>query len=330
MKEALFYTSLDKDDKVQCHLCPHNCIIAPNKTGICRQRKNQDGKLYSLIYGQVTSLNLDPIEKKPLYHFYPGTKVLSVGTNGCNFACPYCQNWTISQKNSATEEMTPAEVIKLAHQYKSPGISYTYNEPSIWYEFVLDCARLAHQEGLTNNLVTNGFINPEPLAELLPYIDAMNIDLKSIQPEFYRRLCKGRLEPVLETCKTAKPKALIEITNLIIPGENDRAEDIEDLSRWVAKTLGKATPIHFSAYYPTYQFSRSPTPIETLIKAYEMAKQHLAFVYLGNVPTKVGNDTFCQKCNTKLVERRGFNTRVLNLSADGKCKSCGADNNFRV
>lgn len=327
MHEASYYEVVE-NNKICCQICPHNCLIDSDKTGICRQRKNIRGKLYLLNYGKVTSVNLDPIEKKPLYHFSPGSDIISFGTNGCNLKCMFCQNWTISQVDSATQDITPQEVIKIARQHNSSGIAYTYNEPLMWFEFVRDCASLAHQEGLTNVLVTNGFINPEPFAELLPQIDALNIDIKSIRPEFYRKLCKAQLEPVLETCQTARQKAMIEITNLVIPGENDTEKDFHQISQWVADNLGKETPLHFSGYYPNYQFDRAATPVSTLLTAYEIGRKYLHFVYMGNVHSDVGNDTTCAHCGTRLIERRGYQTKILSLSPDGKCGNCGGDNNI--
>ncbi|MBI4833892.1 MAG: AmmeMemoRadiSam system radical SAM enzyme [Planctomycetes bacterium] len=342
MFEASYYEVIKPDDsvaanKVRCHICPHNCLIAPDKTGICRQRKNISGRLYLINYGKVTSVNLDPIEKKPLYHFHPASQIISFGTNGCNLSCMFCQNWSISQEDAGTEDISPRDAIKIAQQHKSNGIAYTYNEPLMWYEFVRDCAKLAREANLKNVLVTNGFINPEPFAELLPYIDALNIDIKSIHPEFYKKLCKARLEPVLETAKTAKKKAHVEITNLIIPEENDTEDDFRKISEWVAENLGKDTPLHFSAYYPTYKLNNPPTPPSTLQKAYEIGRKYLDYVYLGNVSVEKGRDTFCVKCRTKLIQRIGYNVKILRLAKDssnvspkggGRCGNCGAENNI--
>jgi pyruvate formate lyase activating enzyme len=330
MYQALYYQSLE-NKKVQCNLCPHNCVIQDSKTGICRQRKNIDGVLYSMNYGQVVSVNLDPMEKKPLYHFYPGEKILSIGTNGCNLSCQFCQNWSISQEDTQADKMTPDEIIKLASQYKTRFIAYTYNEPFIWYEYVLAVAKLATEKGLINVLVTNGYINQEPLRELLPYISAMNIDIKSIKGDFYRRLCKATLEPVLDVAKISREKKVhIEITNLVIPQENDTHDEFEELARWIADNLGKDTPLHLSAYFPSYRLNRPPTPIETLISAYNIAKKYLYFVYIGNVAIiKEGHDTVCYKCGNKLIERRGYEvTPAALLTPDGCCKHCGSNNNL--
>ncbi|MFH1231315.1 MAG: AmmeMemoRadiSam system radical SAM enzyme [Planctomycetota bacterium] len=301
------------------------------KTGICRQRKNIDGVLYSMNYGQVVSVNLDPMEKKPLYHFYPGEKILSIGTNGCNLSCQFCQNWSISQQDSPTNELAPDEVIKLASQYKTKFIAYTYNEPFIWYEYVLNVAKLATEKGLMNVLVTNGYINREPLMELLPYISAMNIDVKSIKEDFYHRLCKARLEPILEVAKISRENKIhIEITNLVIPQENDKSAEFEELAKWIADNLGKDTPLHLSAYFPSYRLNRPPTSVETLISAYHITKKHLYFVYIGNVAgIKEGHNTICYKCGNKLIERKGYEaTSATLLTPDGHCKHCGSNNNL--
>lgn len=327
MKQALYYTPF-QDGKVQCLICPHLCHISKGKVGICRQRKNVDGVLYLLNYGQVTSVNLDPIEKKPLYHFHPGSQIMSFGTNGCNLRCQFCQNWSISQVDAATEEFTPADALAITQKYKSPAIAYTYNEPFMWYEFVLETAKLAHGNGINNVMVTNGFINPEPFKEFLPYIDAMNIDIKSIRPEFYCKLCKAKLEPVLATCKSANETAHIEITNLVIPGENDTEAHFEELAKWIADNLGQDTPLHLSAYYPTYKLDNPPTPLETLVKAYGIARKYLRFVYMGNVRLEQGSDTICHNCQTKLISRQGYHTKILALTTDGKCSNCGAENNI--
>jgi len=283
VKEALFYETLP-DNKVRCLLCPQACIICPEKTGFCRVRKNKQGKLYSLIYAQIASLALDPIEKKPLYHYHPGKYILSLGTKGCNLACPFCQNWSISQNaNAPLESVSSEAIIEQAERYKSFGIAYTYNEPFIWYEFVLDTAILAKQKGLENILVTNGYINPEPLEKILPYIDAMNIDLKSIENEFYQELCHGRLEPVLTTIKRVHQSCHIELTNLIIPGLNDRKDNFIKLVDWICENLGPEVPLHFSRYFPCYKMDLPPTPLVTLKSAEEIAKGKLKYVYLGNV-----------------------------------------------
>ncbi len=284
MKEAKFWSKLD-DDKIKCELCPNFCAISPGKRGSCGVRINKDGILYSEIYGEITSLALDPIEKKPLYHYHPGECILSIGTKGCNFHCGFCQNWTISQESLSTtaEKVTSEYLVKKAKETKSFGIAYTYNEPVIWYGFVYDTAKLAKENGLENVLVTNGYINQKPLDEILPLIDAMNIDLKSMNEAFYRNICKGKLKPVLETALRAKSRCHIEITNLIIPTLNDKEEDLKKLVDWIADNLGVETPLHFSRYFPCYKFDIPPTPLSILKTAERIAKSRLKHVYLGNV-----------------------------------------------
>ena len=283
MKKESVHCELLEEGKVRCLLCPNYCLLKKGETGRCGVRQNQNGRLYSLIYGETTSVALDPIEKKPLYHFHPGNSILSLGTKGCNLKCPWCQNWTISQDLSCpTEKMTPEEAVVRAKQLNSFGIAYTYNEPFIWYEFVYDTARLAHQEGLKNVLVTNGYVNQKPLEEIIGLIDAMNIDVKSMEESFYQKYCGGKLAPVLKSAELSAKRCHIEITNLIIPTLNDKQRDFQKLTDWVAEKLGKDTPLHFSRFFPAYKIDIPPTPIETLKAAEAIAKKRLRFVYLGN------------------------------------------------
>ena len=283
MKKESVHCELLEEGKVRCLLCPNYCLLKKGETGRCGVRQNQNGRLYSLIYGETTSVALDPIEKKPLYHFHPGNSILSLGTKGCNLKCPWCQNWTISQDLSCpTEKMTPEEAVVRAKQLNSFGIAYTYNEPFIWYEFVYDTARLAHQEGLKNVLVTNGYVNQKPLEEIIGLIDAMNIDVKSMEESFYQKYCGGKLAPVLKSAELSAKRCHVEITNLIIPTLNDKQSDFQKLTDWVAEKLGKDTPLHFSRFFPAYKIDIPPTPIETLKAAEAIAKKRLRFVYLGN------------------------------------------------
>jgi len=328
LKEAMYWEGLG-GGRVECKLCPHNCRIADGKRGLCLVRKNQGGTLYTIIYGRVTSVAMDPIEKKPLYHFYPGRAILSLGTMGCNFACKFCQNYTIAQMEAPTRPLSPEEAVRAARERDSIGIAYTYNEPIIWYEYVLDTAKLAHENGLKNVLVTNGYIRQEPLDNLLPHIDALNIDIKSMRPDFYTDICRGSMDPVLETCKTvAGAHPLVEITNLVIPGYNDTDEDFEKLARWVAENMGRHTPAHISAYFPCYKLQAEPTPLATLERAFEVFAKHLDHVYLGNVAAHDGSNTTCSSCGAVLIERKGYTTEILNLTGSGKCTECGADNNI--
>lgn len=282
-KEALYYQK-QKAGKVQCLLCPKNCVIAGNEAGSCFARKNIDGVLYSLVYGKTTGVSVDPIEKKPLYQFHPGESILSLGTRGCNLSCVFCQNWRISQDPHAyLEEITKEDIVKQAKKYKTFGIAYTYNEPFIWYEFVRDTAILAKENGLENVLVTNGYVNPKPLEELLGLIGAMNIDLKAMDDRFYRTVCNAALEPVLNTIKRAKQSTHVELTNLIIPTLNDSDVQIEKLADWIFNNTGADTPLHLSRYFPCYELNLPPTPIKTLRRAKAIAEKKLKYVYLGNV-----------------------------------------------
>lgn len=284
MKRESVHCELLEGGRVRCLLCPHYCLLKKDQRGRCGVRQNQNGRLYSLIYGEATSIALDPIEKKPLYHFHPGNSILSLGTKGCNLKCPWCQNFSISQDiDCPTQQITPEQVVAKAKQLDSFGIAYTYNEPFIWYEFVYDTARLAHQEDLENVLVTNGYVNQKPLEEIIGLIDAMNIDVKSMEESFYQKYCQGRLAPVLSTAEYSAPRCHIEITNLVIPTLNDQEENFEQLVDWIAKKLGKDTPLHFSRYFPMYKTDIPPTPIETLKRAEDIAKRSLRYVYLGNV-----------------------------------------------
>lgn len=283
MKEALYYEKLDSK-RVICHLCPYECNLPSGGKGACGVRQNIDGTLYSLIYGKTTGLALDPIEKKPLYHYHPGEKILSLGTRGCNLHCDFCQNWHTSQETDGPmENITSEEAVKRAKELGSFGIAYTYNEPFIWYEFVLDTAKLARQNGLNNVLVTNGFVNPDPLKGMLPYIDAMNIDLKSFDEDFYVRICKGKLNPVLEVIKISAKACHVELTNLIIPTLNDSEGSIRKMADWICSNLGSEIPLHLSRYFPCYNMDLPPTPVETLKRAERIAKEKLKYVYLGNV-----------------------------------------------
>lgn len=283
MKEALHYEKLEAK-KVNCHLCPYECTIASGRKGACGVRVNKDGILYSEVYGKTTGIALDPIEKKPLYHYHPGEHILSIGTKGCNFHCDFCQNWHISQVLDApTTDITSEEVIRKAEQVKSFGIAYTYNEPFIWYEFVFDTAKLAKKSGLENVLVTNGFVNLEPLEQMLPYIDAMNIDLKALDENFYIKICKGRMRPVLEVIKRSVKSCHVELTNLIIPTLNDSEEMIRKMVDWIYDNVGPEVPLHISRYFPCYNMSIPPTPVETLEMAGDIARKKLKYVYLGNM-----------------------------------------------
>jgi len=300
---------------LQCQLCPWHCRIPPNKAGICRVRENIGGVLRSLNYAEVTSAHMDPIEKKPLYHFHPGSGILSLGTFGCNLSCKFCQNWEISQGRPPTQHLEPEEALALAQkgqrQSGNIGIAYTYNEPIIWYEYVYDTAQLVHEAGMVNVLVTNGLIEEEPLRELLPYVDAMNVDIKAWSEDFYRKICHGEAWPARRTVEIAAQQCHVEITVLIIPGYNDSDEELEKIFDWAA-SVRRDMPVHLSRYYPAYKFDAPSTPAETLRHAYQLARQR----------------TRCPECGEIVINRSGFHSQATNLTEDGRCKSCGAQLNI--
>jgi pyruvate formate lyase activating enzyme len=320
-KEALFWEKRE-DGKIECLLCPVRCVIAEGKVGVCMGRKNEGGTLYATNYGQVVSISIDPVEKKPLYHFHPGTQILSTGPNGCNMSCQQCQNWRISQERSPTQFVSPEDLVNVTIRENSKGIAYTYTEPLIWYEYVMDTAKIAREKGLYNVLVTNGYINEEPLRELLPYIDAMNVDLKSMEDDFYKKICKGKLAPVLRTIELShQSKVHIEITNLVIPTLNDSDEQIQKLVDFIAG-LSDRIPLHFSRYFPCYKMDIPSTPLDTLQKAFLLAKRKLKYVFVGNAHLPNTSNTHCANCKNLLIRRDGYHTSVLGIE-NSKCKNCG-------
>lgn len=328
MKEALYWEKKE-GGRVACHLCPQECVIAPGRRGRCRMRENRDGTLYSLNYGRVAAAALDPIEKKPLYHFYPSAAILSLGTLGCNLACAFCQNWEIAHGDVPTRYLPPEEAVALAERERvhgNIGLAFTYNEPFIWYEYVLDTARMSQEKGLKNVLVTNGFVNPEPLEAILPYIDAMNIDVKAFREEYYHRLCGGKLEHVKRTVERAARSCHVEVTTLLVTDQNDSPEEVGELAAWLA-SIDPAIPLHLSRYFPAYKMDLPPTPVERLERAREEALKHLRYVYLGNVGAD--NDTFCPGCGALLVARRGYAVAITGIEK-GTCRHCGRPVEFPV
>ncbi len=321
MKTAEYWHT-DEEGHIQCDLCPHRCVVAEGRDGRCRVRGVRNGELVALGYGAVSSLQIDPIEKKPLYHFYPGRPIFSVGGWGCNLACLFCQNWTISQQVAPPRRRyAPAAVVDAAGD--SIGIAYTYNEPLVSYEFVYDTAVLAKAQGLKNVLVTNGHINPDPAAELLPFVDALNIDIKSMNEAFYSEHCGGNQAAVLSFASQAYAAGChVELTNLVIPSLNDGDEDFRRLADWVCGSLGRGVPLHLSAYRPCYEMDIPSTPIETLERAREICSDQLDYVYLGNVMSDVGSDTRCPACSAVLIHRTGFCARAMGID-EGRCASCG-------
>lgn len=326
LKEALYYEKLE-DKNVQCHLCPRNCFIPLGKRGFCGVRENQDGKLYTLSYGKLVALHIDPIEKKPLFHFLPGTTAYSIATAGCNLRCKFCQNWQISQRRPEEVDyfyFSPEELIKKVKASGSPTIAYTYTEPTIFYEYMLETAKLAHQEGIKNIMHSDGYINEAPLRELAKYLDAANIDLKGFSEDYYAKMSEATLEPVLKSLKVLKEEGVhLEITNLVLPGYNDDPETIRRMCLWIKENLGEDTPIHFSRFHPMYKMlALNPTPVETLEKAREIALScGLKYVYIGNVPGHPAENTYCPKCKNLLIRRIGY-TIIENNLVDGKCKFC--------
>ena len=303
-------------------------MISQGKTGFCGGRKNESGILYTLVYGSVISTGVDPIEKKPFYHFWPGSSAFSVAVPGCTFRCLHCQNWSISQVGAeevSYEDIPPEKLIELVHQYNCRGMSFTYSEPTLATEYAIDVGKLAHREGLYNTYVTNGYITLEALEELGPYLDAANVDVKAFDDEFYRKICGvPSVRPVLETCEWMVDHGIhLEVTYLVIPRENDSSREIREFSQWVVDKLGPEVPIHFSRFYPQYKMiDRDPTPVSTLERAMSIAKgEGVQYVYIGNVPGHEADNTYCPKCGELLVERYGFNIIKWRLK-DHRCPKC--------
>jgi len=325
MHEARYYSR--KGHVVLCELCPQGCQLTDEQEGICGARRVEDGKLVTLNYGLCCSLSVDPIEKKPLYHFYPGWEILSMGTSGCNLNCSFCQNWTLArgEKKQELEEITGDDLLKILKtrpEREQLGIAYTYNEPTVWYEYVRDTSQIMWENGYKNVLVSNGLINKEPLQELLPFIDAINIDVKAFSDSFYKRHCKGTgLGDVLDTVEQCLPNCHVEITYLIITSLNDSPQEIGSFIDWVA-SLNKEIPVHFSRYFPSYRMDLPPTPLQTMQNAWQMAREKLSYVYLGNVMDQERSATYCPKCSNLLITRKGY--RIKNEGLDRNfCQNCG-------
>lgn len=318
-----------KGERAVCGICPRECKLKPGQRGYCRGRENIDGRLYAVNYGRTASAAVDPIEKKPLYHFHPGSQILSIGPNSCNLSCKFCQNSEISQFTVPTEKVNPRSLADIAEERNSIGVAYTYTEPFMWYEFLLDCCAEFRKRGMLNVLVTNGYVNPEPFAKLAPLIDAMNIDLKSMDESFYYKLCGGvHLKPVLKTIETAYEAGIhIELTQLLISGANDHPEQIARTVDWIAG-IGREIPLHFSRYFPRHKYRAPATKPDTLKSAYDIAAAKLDWVYVGNISLDVGSHSLCPDCKALLVERRGYSTMIENLDGE-KCGNCGRKVYFR-
>lgn len=327
LKDAMLYEPID-GKMVHCLLCSHDCKIANAKFGVCGVRQNIKGKLYTYAYGEVVAAHIDPIEKKPLYHFLPGTRSFSIAAAGCNFKCGFCQNWQISQVSKRTNpELTgfvlpPEEIVRKAVEAECRSVSYTYTEPTIFFEYAYDTAKLAREKGLLNVFVTNGFMTTKAIETIQPYLDACNVDLKAFSETFYKSVCHGGLAPVLESIRTMKQLGIwVEVTTLIIPKSNDSREELTGIARFLAG-VDPDIPWHISRFHPDYQFNdQRPTPIETIRMAYEIGKQEgLRHIYMGNVPREA-SDTACPVCGKVLIRRSGFSVDE-NLVKKGKCPAC--------
>jgi len=322
------YQEKAEENSACCHICPHNCLIHEGGMGICKTRVNKGGVLYSISYGNPCSISIDPIEKKPLFHFFPGERIYSLATAGCNFRCLNCQNWQISQTSPQELEhydLMPEEVVEQAIVHNTKLIAFTYTEPTVFYEYMYDTAKIAHEKGLKTVFISNGYINQQPLIDLCPYIDAANIDLKCFDDAIYRKLDGGRLQPVLDTLKTLKEKNVwLEITNLLVPTYTDNTEMIEKMCHWLVENGFTETPLHFSRFFPDYKLTNLPPTSESLlIQAKSIAiKAGLKFVYIGNIPSINGEDTHCPACKQTIIERNYF-TVTRNSINKGKCNFCG-------
>jgi pyruvate formate lyase activating enzyme len=330
-KEAMLYEKLE-DNRVRCNLCAHHCLISDGKKGICQVRENQNGTLFSLVYGLSISQAVDPVEKKPLFNFYPGTTAFSIATVGCNFQCKFCQNWSISQMprdegRIVGHEVSPEELVRAAKRYKSRSIAYTYTEPTVFTEYAYETAKLAHEEGIANIYVTNGYMTQEMLDAFHPYMDAANVDLKSFSDDFYKKMCGARLQPVLDALKKMKELGIwVEVTTLVIPTLNDSEDELKQIADFIVEELGPETPWHVSRFYPHYKLrDKPPTPVSTLHRAREIGLEAgLRYVYEGNVPGSDGENTFCYNCGKLLIGRFGYHILSYSIE-DSKCTSCGAE-----
>ena len=325
--EAQWYR-ITKNESLQCTLCPHECIINDGKAGICRVRKNKAGQLQTDVYGIVSALNLDPIEKKPLYHFHPGSTILSIGSFGCNLRCTFCQNSSISQtvpgEDFRRKHYTPGQLVALALQKPDNiGIAFTYNEPIVWFEYMIDIAVKAKAAGLKTVMVTNGYINPEPLSELIKVIDAFSVDLKAFNEEFYARVTSSGLEPIKSALRQISNSGKhLEIVNLLVPGLNDDEDTFTSMIHWIAEELGKETVFHISRYFPNHKLTTEATPYALIRKMESIAREKLLWVYTGNMHNEK-NDTHCKHCNNVLITRYLYNVQKPGLNESGQCNSCG-------
>ena len=326
MEREVFFYEKNSDGRTLCKVCPKLCNIKPGHRGFCRVRENREGQLFAANYGQCTSYGMDPIEKKPLYHFHPGSHILSLGTLGCNLRCGFCQNWEIAQGDPKSIYISPEQAVEAVlsnnrEEVPCIGLAYTYSEPFMWYEYVYDTAKLAREKGVKNVMVTNGYVNEEPLTKMLPFIDAMNIDVKGFTNKYYRETCAGRLEPVLRTVEISAQQCHVEITTLLVPGMNDSTEEIQSLAKWLS-SINREIPLHFSRYFPNYKFDLQATPVETLVMARDTAREYLDYVYIGNAPQLDGDKTLCPGCSSLVINRRGYEIKMSGLKGEN-CRECG-------
>jgi pyruvate formate lyase activating enzyme len=327
--KAMFYKKLD-GTAIECELCPRHCLVTDMERGYCGVRENQGGEYYTLVHSRACSMNIDPIEKKPLSHFHPGTSAFSIATAGCNVNCKFCQNWDISQvrpEQVTNYKLTPEDIIDICNQRKIPNIAYTYSEPVIFYEYMFDTCKLGRKHGIRNVMITGGYIEKEPLLKLMPVMDAIKVDLKSFSEDYYKDIVNGELQPVLDALKVMHDFGIwLEIVYLVVPTYNDKPDELQKLCAWIRDNLSIDVPVHFTRFHPTYLMTNlPPTPVRTLEIAYDIAKNEgLHFPYVGNVPGHKGEKTYCPSCDKIVIDRSGYTIRAVNIK-DGQCTFCQAD-----
>ncbi len=330
-RETMYYQELE-DGSVQCEICFRECIIPLGEVGFCRNRRNVGGTLYNIVHNRPSAVQRDPVEKEPQHHFLPGSEILCIGTASCNFRCKFCQNWSLSQQSidevGRTRDLTPEEAVQRAVDAGIPTISFTYNEPTVFYEYMYETAKIAQEEGLNVIFHSNGSMNPAPLRDLLQHVDAVTIDLKGFSDEFYSDVSGAELEPVLQTLRIIREEGVwLEIVNLVVPTYNDDPGEIREMCAWIYNELGPQVPLHFSRFFPAYQLTDlSPTPVETLEEAHRIAREEgLSYVSIGNVPGHEYNSTFCPECDLQLIGRYHFTVTAYRIDDEGRCPECGEE-----